>query len=358
MDVTHKKRGRPPLKAEEAPLRPYTSPFEDSTTAPRESLQSSPSSSRGHFHRRTSSREIRPITDLQFSRAGDPGRIGSSGLGPAAVVQPPRWSPSMYSPPQTLATSPSMPASLGPRPFSSSGVLQHAVGTQAPSPFIQPSSSAIPTAAPSGGGRSPVEISRPVPPYVGRSLPPAVSPRLYQQPFPAAPSPYINRPRTPNRPAATEPPVSRELQPPYFDSGIRLPPILPPTTTATEYGPIPSAHRRSDPFPTHWSFRERQGHLLEQQQPAPPPPPPPPREPREPVSHQTPPYQRYPPELARPDVTPRQSGPPAPATPIHPSPESPVRTQAGPPRIAATESDDSPRPAKRRRMALDDMVND
>ncbi|KAL2009350.1 hypothetical protein VTN00DRAFT_7544 [Thermoascus crustaceus] len=344
VDVTHKKRGRPPLKAEEAPLRPYTSPFEDST---RESLQISPSSSRGHFHRRTSSREIRPITDLQFSRAGDPGRIGSGGLGPA-VVQPPRWPPSMFSPPQTLATSPSMPGSLGPRPFSSSGVLQHALVTQAPSPYIQSSAGGLPT-APVSGGHNPVEISRQVPPYIGRSLPPTVSPQLYQQPYRAAPSPYIDRPRTP--PTVTEPPVSRELQPPYFEPGIRLPPILPPTTTVAESVPVPSAHRRSDPFPTQWSFRERQGHLVEQRQPAP-------HEPREPVSHQPPPYQRFPPELVHLDVSPRQQpGPSVPAAQMHPSPESPVRAQAGQPRTAA-EGDDSPRPAKRRRMALDDMVND
>ncbi|KAL1999437.1 hypothetical protein VTN02DRAFT_4518 [Thermoascus thermophilus] len=351
VDVTHKKRGRPPLKAEEAPLRPYTSPFEDAT---RESPQISPSSSRGHFHRRTSSREIRPVTDLQFSRAGDPGRAGSGGLGPA-VVQPPRWPPSMFSPPQTLVTSPSMPGGLGPRPFSSSGVLQHALATQAPSPYIQSSAGGLPTAPVSGGGHHPVEISRQGPPYLGRSLPPTVSPQLYPQPYQTAPSSYIDRPRTP--PAVTEPPVSRELQPPYFESGLRLPPILPPTKPVAESVPIPSAHRRSDPFPTPWSFRERQGPLVEPRQPAAP------REPRDPAPHQpvASSYQRFPPELVHLDVSPRQQpGPSAPAAPMHSSsPElTPVRAQAGQPRRPAAEGDGSPRPAKRRRMALDDMVND
>lgn len=339
MDVTHKKRGRPPLKAEETPLRPYATSSED-PSASKDASQFSPSN-RSHFHRRTSSREIRPITDLQLPQTRDPGnRMAGGGLG-AASIPAQRWTPSIYPSPRTIIASPSLPQGLGQRPISA-GSSQHSIAAQ--SPFIQSAGPATPVLS---GRRSPGRAGgQALPSSFSHPLLPASSPRQYPQSYPPI-SPYLERSRTPPRPLMNETPSLTDFRGPYAEPGLRLPPIFP--SSDRHPGPLPS-DPRSHSYPAPWSARQwpeqRQERHVQSRS----------LEVIEPVARHPQSFRSI---AGASHHVPRQSAVPTAAVQPYPSqmtqrtdPEE-LRRGSG-----STDSGDRDRPTKRRRMTLDDIVND
>ncbi|KAJ9366654.1 transcriptional regulator family: Fungal Specific TF [Paecilomyces variotii] len=344
VDVTHKKRGRPPLKAEETPVRPYATSSED-PSASRDISRFSPSN-RAHFHRRTSSREIRPITDLQLPQAGDLGgnRMGGSGLG-AASTPAQRWPPSVYPSPQRLITSPSLPQGFSQRPVSA-GSSQHSVAMQ--SPFVH---SAGPAGSAVGGRPSPGRVGGQVlSSSFSHPLLPASSPRQYPQAYPPI-SPYYERPRTPPRPLVSEPSALTEFRGQHVEPGLRLPPILP--SPGRHYGQLGPDPRRSHSYPTPWSSRlwpeqQQEQHIQPRS-----------LEVMEPMARHSQSYQPIA-GASHPERAIRQPAGSAVPAQQYPSQMSPPRASAEQLRRTGGSGDtgDASPPAKRRRMTLDDIVND
>ncbi|GIK05707.1 hypothetical protein Aspvir_009820 [Aspergillus viridinutans] len=244
VDVTHKKRGRPPLKAEDASLRTYASQAENAATSGE--LQT-PLPRRTHTHRSTGSREIRPVTDLQMP--GTPhGAVGFR----APPGHPHRWSTSVF--PQVVDPSLSMQGNLGHRRFPSSGSIPQ-MTVASPPGFIPLTSGFSPAL---NLGRTPMGAGRPLSSYTHQGLPPTTSPPQYQQPFGVPMPPYTVSPRMVSRLPAGD---NREA---YPESPVRLPPIFPPAMTHSR--PTPQAHRLSDPYPTAWSPRLREELMQPQPQ--------------------------------------------------------------------------------------------
>ncbi|KAI9930570.1 hypothetical protein AWENTII_007469 [Aspergillus wentii] len=335
VDVTHKKRGRPPLKAEEPSLRPYATQL-GNPAAPGEPHQAS-QPRRTHMHRATSSREIRPMTDLQVS-GGPAGAIGLR----ASAGHPQRWSTSVF--PHTVDPSLSMQGHLGHRRFSSSG--SHYATAQAPG-FIPMTGGFSPVM---GAGRMPPGMGRPLSSYANQVMPPTTSPPQYHQAFGGPISPYMESSRPINRPPMGDPPMPRDPHEAYIESPVRLPPIFP---AMTNVGPTPQSqgHRLSDPYPAPWSYRAQDEFTQERR-------PPPPQGLMEPLSPHTQ-FQHATSESVYPEPV---SGHPGPIPPVaerhhvHLSPTHLRDEQPGGEGEAGEGSDG--RPTKRRKMALDDMVND
>ncbi|KAF7593088.1 hypothetical protein BBP40_012033 [Aspergillus hancockii] len=336
VDVTHKKRGRPPLKAEDASLRTYAS----QTDNPAASGEQHASHPRRPMHRATSSRELRPMTDLQVP-GGPPGPFGMR----VSAGQPHRWPGVVY--PQTIDPSLQMQRNLGHRRFSSSSSVQ-SLTTVSPGSFV-----------PMGGGYSPVMGTSHMPMGVGRPLSsygnpvvhPISSPPQYHQPYGVSYSPYTPSARVVNRMPVNEQPVARDSREGFVESSsVRLPPIYPPQMGNP--APAPQAHRPSDPYPPTWPPHTRED--LAQQ------------EPRHLLTHATiepisPSSQtrQMASDFTYGGLVHRHLGVNAPIIQDQTSQgsqESPMRTRNN--QIGAEAETDDSRPTKRRKMALDDMVND
>lgn len=330
VDVTHKKRGRPPLKAEEASLRPYSTRFDQSASGDQASQ------TRRTLHRTTGSREIRPVTDLQM-----PAHPGSMGLPPQ------RWSTSMFTP-QAVDPALTMPGNPGHRRFSSAGSIQPLGAAAPPPPGYVPM--AGPISPVFGGSRMPPVMGRPPSSYANQPFQPQTTSSPTYQPVYGG-SPYMSR-----QPMG-ESPLSRDPQESYLESPVRLPPIYPPMPSAGASPPAQSqGHRLSDPFPSNWSPRTREEL----------PPPMVQHHPSimDPVSPHTQTHHYHP---APTDFNfPHQQAlprPPESVTPAHrhsvhlPSSSTHAQARDEPQSGAEGESGDG-RPTKRRKMALDDMVND
>lgn len=263
------------------------------------------------MHRATSSRELRPSTDLHFP--GGPGGIGVV----TSTGQPQRWTTSIL-PRTTMDPTLSVPGTLDQRRLSVS----------------ESAHQVAPRFAPMTGVFNPALNSVRMPlPHENPTLPVVTSPPHYHQPLGLSNPPYVDSARAVNRPPINHVPTdTRGGSSP--ESSVRLPPIFSPTYTT---GP---GHRLSDPYPTSWS-------LQPQERPQPPS--------QGDIGLLSPRTQFRP---AIPNVgyteLPSQSGPITPQRhsmtlpPTHPRDE-----HAG----AEAESGES-RPTKRRKMALDDMVND
>ncbi|KAA8651334.1 putative C6 transcription factor [Aspergillus tanneri] len=331
VDVTHKKRGRPPLKAEEASLRTYAAQVDNAAT----SGGQHGSQSRRVMHRATSSRELRPMTDLQISCVPPPGTIGMR----TSAMQPHRWPPaSMY--PQNLDPALTMQRNIGHRRFSSSGSAQ-SLSTASPPGFVPVPAGYNPAL---GASRMHMVMGRPISAYANPGLHPAASPPQYQQPFGVPIPPYTDGTRMANRLAMGEPPMSRDPREGYLDSPVRLPPIYPPTLASPSSGT--HAHRLSDPYPG-WSPRGRE-EGAEQRHQLPPHGYP---EPLSPASQ----MRQGMSDMGYGETVPRRlsSGDPTAQQPSSRAPSTHCRDGE-----SATEADtNQSRPAKRRKMALDDMVN-
>ncbi|KAJ5873777.1 uncharacterized protein N7529_002207 [Penicillium soppii] len=286
------------------------------------------------MHRATSSRELRPMTDLQ-------------GLGDASsgVRTPHRWSASVFPLTRPMDPSPTMPGAGGRRPFSSSGPSSHSVPTHPHAP---------PAYMPLAGGFNPAlkvnampgGMERRFPTYGGvPALPPPTSPPQHQPP-PVGMSflPYTETPSTAIRPPMGDPRVPLSPHDPYHvESPVRLPPIHQATA-----GPPPPhhVHRLSDPYPSTWTLPGREDSLHDTRPPL--------HRSAGPAFNYSLPHQRSSSiTSANMDPTPRHLGPVELPSPIQiTAGSSPSIPRAEPPNEA--EGD---RPIKRRKMALDDMVN-
>ena len=243
----------------------------------------------------------------------------------ASTTQPPRWPTSLF--PPSVDPTLSMPAGFGPRRFSVSGSPQQAL------PGFNPIAAGLNPAL--NTGRMPV-------PYTSPPSTLATSPSQYQQNFGQSASQYMD---SRARPPVGEPSPKDTRQKNYPESPVRLPPILPATGPP---GP-PPGHRLSDPYPTLWTLRGREE-------------PPPERRPRLPSQGQIEPLSRV--QIHPPISTVGHNGPPplqsVPAPPATTTQSHTVQTPSTRPREdeASAETEGEARPAKRRKMALDDMVND
>ncbi|KAL3430251.1 hypothetical protein BDV09DRAFT_202328 [Aspergillus tetrazonus] len=344
VDVTHKKRGRPPLKADEGSIRTYATQM-DHPGAPTDQGQA-----RRPMHRTTSSRELRPMTDLQLH--AQPGLMGAR-LPPG---QPQRW-PMVY--PHTIDPSLTQ-RTIGHRRFSSSGSTQ-SMTSVSPTGHVPISTGYNPALA---AGRMPpgmnvgMGIGRPSPyPNPGMHLHPTPSPPQYQ-PYGVPISPYPENPnsRIMNRiPMSDAGPPPRDPREGYMESPVRLPPIYPSPVANPQPPPLPQAqtHRISDPYSSTWSPQQQQQQTPEPRQGF-----------MEPFSPSSQMGQAQAPAVA--DLGQRQSQS---QLGLGSSPEAQVQQSPASRSYDGqrgqdlgyghkTEEGDSSRPAKRRKMALDDMVND
>ncbi|KAJ5371439.1 uncharacterized protein N7496_007531 [Penicillium cataractarum] len=344
VDVTHKKRGRPPLKAEDSSLRSYSNAHVDNPAMTAES-QSSTASQRTVMHRATSSRELRPMTDLQG--IGEPGPASAAAMR-MPRSQPHRWSASVFPLTRPMEQSPPMPGAMGRRPFSSSGPPLY-VPPSAPAPpppaFVPITSGFNPVLKP---GTMPPGMDRRFPSYAGPALPPPTSPTQHHSPG-VHYLPYSEAPPGTLHQPLSDPRMPHGPREPYLESPVRLPPIHQATASPRPHQPH-HAHRLSDPYPASWSSPGREDMS---------------REPRSPAALQRPissafshssSHHRSSSITGPLDPVPRHLGPvelPSPVTVSHALPAA-TRTTTTP----ATEGENSePRPIKRRKMALDDMVN-
>lgn len=339
--MTHKKRGRPPLKAEEAPVRTFDST--EGSIATRDQFQIS--SGRGHGHSRTSSREIRPITDLQYARPRGHSITGPSVGAENIATHSSRWQP-LVSQAGPVSSSRRPLTSPAPPPPSFTGA------GYSPSPYTHSTVSTFSNPAPGPELRS-LLMYNDRPPVV---TPPTVSPQQYHQHY-APPLPSHINPQTPNRPVDTVG-SSFDTQEPSRDHGIRLPPILPSPTTYAHGSPAHS-HQRSG------SYSDLSGY----QGPGP-------RSPRPGSQTQVPPHESprsfFEPssrvELRSPfPPMPRsrtmmsgqdQKSPLSQAQQLQGGPETAIEQGYERRRKSEADREDNPQPAKRRRMAVDDIMND
>ncbi|KLJ09325.1 hypothetical protein EMPG_15253 [Blastomyces silverae] len=227
VDVRHKRRGRPPLKAEEGPLQPYEPTFSHSGVS-RPDPQSSSPVSQFYGHRRTSSsREIRPITELRLPRRSS--EVGVE-YGPQ-MPNPAMPNPHMWAPPapsRGIHTSTTIPS-----PFSSQMALSSGSSQQSPThntPLFSPGAGSSSTFTPEYR-----DMSSSVPPFYSERIPPNQSPRQYQRrhiPPPSTGSTYFAGPGSPHgrlsSPPLSAPSSARNY--PFSSPGqsqIQLPPLMP-----------------------------------------------------------------------------------------------------------------------------------
>ncbi|KAJ5811320.1 hypothetical protein N7474_007621 [Penicillium riverlandense] len=329
VDVTHKKRGRPPLKAEDSSLQTFTTQPE-APSVPGVEAQPAAHSRRNPMHRATSSREIRPVTDLRtLGEAGSP-VIG----GGVPRDQPQRWSASVFPLTRPMGPAPSIPGAAARRPFSSGSAVPPAL-SQPPPAFASMAGGFHPILT----GSMPAGMERRFHPYIGPALPPPTSPSQHQPSLGVPLLPYSDI-----RPPMGDPRLAHTTREGHIDSPVRLPPIH--QATARPSTPH-HAHRLSDPYPTTWALSGRQESLQELR---------PADSLHRPVFSHPFSHQRSSSTAGPIDPTPRHTGPielPSAAAPGQ-SPSTGTRIE---PSSTEAESQE-PRPVKRRRMALDDMVND
>lgn len=286
------------------------------------------------MHRATSSRELRPMTDLQ-------------GLDAASGVRTPhRWSASVFPLTRPMDPSPTMPGvSSSRRPFSSSGPPSHSVPTHSHAP---------PAYMPMTGAFNPAlkintlqgGMERRFPTYTGvPALPPPSSPQLQHQPPPPG-MPFLGYTETPNsaiRPPMSEPRVPLSPRDPYnVESPVRLPPIH----QATGAPPPPHhVHRLSDPYPATWTLPGREDNHDAR---------PSFNRSAGPAFNYSLPHQRSSSiNSATKDPIPRHLGPVELPSPV----QMTAGSSPSQPRNEPNEAESHDRPIKRRKMALDDMVN-
>ncbi|PGH01916.1 hypothetical protein GX51_04970 [Blastomyces parvus] len=233
VDVRHKRRGRPPLKAEEGPLQPYEPTFRHSGVSLPEPQSSSPVS-QFYGHRRTSSsREIRPSTELRIPRRSSEVGVEYGPLMPnPAMPNPHMWAPP--APSRGRHTSAAIP-----NPFSSQITLSSGSSQQSPvcnTPLFSPGAGSSPAFSPEYR-----DVSSSVPPFYGERIPPNQSPRQYQRRHipPPPTSTYFAGPGSPHGPLSS-PPLSAPSSArnyPFSSPGqsqIQLPPLM-PSKTGSEF---------------------------------------------------------------------------------------------------------------------------
>ncbi|KAL4957279.1 hypothetical protein BDW69DRAFT_191711 [Aspergillus filifer] len=316
VDVTHKKRGRPPLKADEGSLR-YATQLD-----PRGAPGDPGNQARRPMHRATSSRELRPMPDLQQFYGTQRGMMG----GRLPPGQPQPWSTAVY--PQSIDPSLTTQRTMSHRRFSSS---ESAQSMTAVSP---PGYGAVPPGYNPGiaAGRMPPGVGRPMPIYPNQGMHPTPSPPQYNQSYGLPISPYTESGRVAGRISMSEGSVQRDPREAYIESPVRLPPIYPSPVTN------PEPPRPTEPYPATWSPSQQQMQHARPHQGA--------MEPISPVNLARPP----PAEVGQLGLLGLLSSPEDSSRQL-----PPARTYDD--REHDADEGDSSRPAKRRKMALDDIVN-
>ncbi|OAX85572.1 hypothetical protein ACJ72_00033 [Emergomyces africanus] len=355
VDVRHKRRGRPPLKAEEGPVRAFDPAFSLPGVSNPQSQGSSPLS-QFYGHKRTySSREIRPSTDLQLlRRSSDVGsEYGRPIPNPAISI------------PHTCSADAITRNAYVPAPFTSSSQR---------SPVAN--ASFVSTGTESSSGLTPEygDMSRSVPILHGQRILSSHASRQLRRPhifsLPTG-STYFSGPGSPHGPLSSPPLlVSRRARNYPFSgpgqSQIQLPPLM-PSTTGQEVEFAQSSQRPSVPLPpSSLPFVQsnqlnfcRVDHTQELEDSCPVPP----HLPFQPTIFPTGPAGRGlldpyrplplpPPSVAQQEPMPQR----------HPSFSAsntlpPMLEDKGSP-AKEKEGESDVRPAKRKMMALGDMVND
>ncbi|PGH34590.1 hypothetical protein GX50_02573 [[Emmonsia] crescens] len=367
VDVRHKRRGRPPLKAEEGPLRPYEPTFSQPGVS-RPQPQSSSPVSQFYGHRRTSSsREIRPSTELQLLRRSSEigGEYGRPRPSPT-MSNPHMWAPP--TPSRGMPTSPPISSTFpGQMPLSSSSSQQSPAHN---TPLFSPGAGSSSTFTPEYR-----DVSRSVPPFHGERIPPSQSPRQYQRHHIPPPHPtgstYFTGPGSPHGPLSS-PPLSISTGArnyPFSGPGqsqIQLPPLM-PSTTGPEFEFSQSSQRPPVPPPPPSLLSLQSGRPnpsrvdhaqeLEDSRPLPTHPPfqpatfpsgPAGRGLLDPYRHMPLPPQPQPQQ----ETTPRRQSSFLTSNTLPPT----LQDQSSP--AQEKEAESQSRPAKRQKMALGDMVND
>ncbi|KAL4946801.1 hypothetical protein BDV06DRAFT_208444 [Aspergillus oleicola] len=315
VDVTHKKRGRPPLKADEGSLRSYATQLD-----PRGAPGDQGPQIRRPMHRATSSRELRPMPDLQQLHGAQRGMIG----GRLPPGQPQPWSTVVYQP--SIDPSLTTPRTMGHRRFSSSGSAQSMTALSPPGYVAVPPGYSPAIAA----GRMPPGVGRPISSYPNPGMHPTPSPPQYSQPYGVPMSPYTESSRVAGRIPMSEGSVQRDPREAYIESPVRLPPIYPSPVTN------PEPPRPTKLYPATWSPSQHQMQHPRPHQGI-----------MEPISPSN--------QVRPPPVEVGQLGL------LLSSPEESSRqlpsARTYDEREHEADEGDSLRPAKRRKMALDDIVN-
>jgi hypothetical protein len=244
VDVTHKRRGRPPLKAEDGPLRGYESTLRHHGA----SRGSPPTANVLPGQRPSSSRQLRPVTDLSISGRLDPNDpYRKPEISPTFSINAVR-SASMSSPgsalPLTSPTSATFPPSW--QPF---GEFSPARGNTYTYRL---------DSGPGVSGRSLSDSSTSLPRYGSDRVTAASQSYHYSQRTIYQPSPtFSTADSQPNH----QPPLGRSsglLPPPITvpsSAEFRLPPILPPLTSD---GPSQQSASAPQKFSTSaWPSHER-----------------------------------------------------------------------------------------------------
>ncbi|KAG5294091.1 C6 transcription factor [Histoplasma capsulatum G186AR] len=366
VDVRHKRRGRPPLKAEEGPIQTYEPTYSYPGASHPQPESSSPVPP-FYGHRRTSSsREIRPNTELQVSRRSS--EIGSEYgrlMAVSAMPNPQMWAP--VTPLRTMHTSPSISNAFpGQMSFPSSSQQSHAHNVPLFSAGAGSSSAYIPDYR---------DMTRSVHPFPDERIPPNQSPRQYQRPhIPPLPrgSTYFSGPGSPHGPLSS-PPLSASSSarnypfPGPGQSQILLPPLI-PSKTGSDFEFEFSQSSRRPPgalppsLPSIQSGRpnlSRVEHAKELEDPRPLPAHPP----FQPTTFSSGPPIRGLLDPYRPLPVPPQPLPHGKTTP-----QGQLSTSASHNLAPTLDDESSPamgrergspsRPVKRQKMALGDMVND
>lgn len=289
------------------------------------------------MHRTTSSRELRPMTDLQSSI--EPGVMAPMPVSRGG--QPYRWSASVFPLTRPMDLSPTMSSTMDRRPFSASGPPTYATPPYPPPAFIPISSGFTPMFK---TGLMPPGLDRRFQPYATPALPPPLSPQPHHLPAGIPSLPYPESPPSSLHHPLSDPRLPPGPREPYLESPLRLPPIHQATASP---GTSHHAHRLSDPYPATWTSREWYS-----------------REPRSPgpffrpigsIFTHSPPPPRSSSQAGPLDPVPRHPGPVELPSPVTLGQSSSTEERATTKTSAETEPEE--RPVKRRKMALDDMVN-
>lgn len=325
------------MKAEDSTFTPFTSHADHSAVSAE--VQPSVSAPRSTMHRTTSSRELRPMTDLKVtseSAAIPPMPVSHTG-------QPYRWSASVFPLTRPMDLSPTMSSTMGRRPFSASGPPTYAPPPYPPPAFISLTSGFSPIFK--TGGIPPAPERR-YHPCAAPSLLPPLSPQQHHPPAGFSFSPYSEVPSSSLHYSPSHPRLPPSSRDPYLEPPLRLPPIHQATASP---GPSHHAHRLSDPYPATWTS-SREWHFREPRSPGPF------HRPLSSIFTHSTPHERSATQSGPLDPVPRHLGPVELPSPLNMGQSSLTEDKATTNTSAETEPED-PRPVKRRKMALDDMVN-
>ncbi|KAF7716784.1 Fungal Zn(2)-Cys(6) binuclear cluster domain-containing protein [Penicillium ucsense] len=368
VDVTHKKRGRPPLKAEDSSLHAMSNAqMESLTAAPEREPATTSTPARTLGHRATLSREIRPMTDLQrLSQRVQPALTPSAPASGGPQSQSQRWSASVFPLTRPLEFPRSTVRALEPRPMSSSSGPSALTTPTRPTPILASMANALRPHLQPGSTVPAPDYTFPM--YSSPGFAPSASPPKYHfregQYMPGSTESRLDHSQQPPPPPPPPPQQAGHhrglpsIQNHYQESPVRLPPIRPTTTSPGSPAYSHHAHRLSDPYPAGWSSIMTGESPQERRSPAPIQ-----RPVLSPFSYSSI-HRRSTSMTGSSDPIPRHSSSIELPSPLGfsrsypPAARSSATWTSVEQKKAEEGQEEDQRPLKRRRMALDEMVND